>query len=219
MTKAHLPSRVELVRLIFGKDLEELRQSAKEEKPAANTGVEDINRNVCLTIYQCRSLPTSSWLRAKPLSSSVKLKPVPTFNKKLNKKRDSNVGKCSTDKAGVFLGSTGKHSLGCQRTGWNSWKSMRNPDIQLRKTKMGETRECSRCYSCTCAAGAKSPLTRHVLIHHVGAMFYKEAKHGGATRSPLQPEENWSLLTGLSIREEHMSTAPPSGNFTSSSHL
>lgn len=50
-------------------------------------------------------------------------------------------------------------------------------------------------------------------------MFYKEAKHGGATRSTLQPEENWSLLTGLAIREEHMSTAPPSGNFTSSTHL
>lgn len=50
-------------------------------------------------------------------------------------------------------------------------------------------------------------------------MFYKEAKHGGATRSTLQPEENWSLLTGLSIREEHMSTAPPSGSFTSSAHL
>lgn len=62
--------------------------------------------------------------------------------------------------------------------------------------------------------GAKSPLTRHVLVHHVGAMFYKEAKHGGGTRSTLQPEEHWSLLTGLSIREEHMSTAPPSGNVT-----
>lgn len=32
VTKAHLPSRVELVRLIFGKDLEELRQSAKEKR-------------------------------------------------------------------------------------------------------------------------------------------------------------------------------------------
>lgn len=61
--------------------------------------------------------------------------------------------------------------------------------------------------------GAEALLTGHVLIHHIWTVLYKEAKHGGATGSTLQPQENWGMLTDLSIRE-HMSIAPPSGSFT-----
>lgn len=37
-------------------------------------------------------------------------------------------------------------------------------------------------------------LTSQVLINHVWSMFHKETKHGGATRSTLQPEQDRSVL-------------------------
>lgn len=163
-----------------------------------------------LTFYQCKSLPTSSWFWAKPLSLSVKLKPVPTFTK-----YSCECQKRFTDTKEVLV--KRKYSLDCQHTGWNNSKSTRNPSIPLQKTQSGKWENVptnSPGLSCM-GSGARALLTSHVLVHHIGTMFHKEAKHRGATRSTLQPEENWGLLPALSARGEHVSSAPPSGDFTS----
>lgn len=58
--------------------------------------------------------------------------------------------------------------------------------------------------------------TSKVLVHHIGSVFHKEAKHGGATRSTLQPEQDWSfLMLCLSGQGKHKSKtlALPCGDF------
>lgn len=48
-------------------------------------------------------------------------------------------------------------------------------------------------------------------------MFHKEAEHGGATGSTLQPQQDWSILLGwLLVREYKVKiSAPPCGGFVS----
>lgn len=55
-------------------------------------------------------------------------------------------------------------------------------------------KDCSTC----------SPLTSQVLVHHIWPMFHKETEHGGAARTALQPEQDWSFISvRLSVREMH----------------
>lgn len=60
-------------------------------------------------------------------------------------------------------------------------------------------------------------LTCHVLVHHIGSMFHKQAKHGGAAGAALQPEQDWSFLSVClsGQRGEDKMSAPPSGDMAS----
>lgn len=157
-----------------------------------------------------RSRPTSSWFLAKPLSSSVKLNPVPTSRGRWIYKRDPH--KIFHTHQNVVSQCPGllPDVLGCRCTRQSIWRSMRSPSNWLHRWTESFKRVVEHAFKCSCSRLVR---TSQVLVHHVRSVFHEESEHGGSPRAALQPQQDWgSLSVSLRVRQRREFVEPPGGD-------